>query len=447
LTEAGFLLLAALSHSIGWGVRGNWGHEYGAMIPGALSAMAIAATSGRQDWLRRIAWFGFFGAMGWSFGGSMSYGVIIGHSKSVVGTEVAYGLSMLFVIGFLWGAMGGAGASLPALMDSERLRQFFAPLICVFVTWGIWERTKLEAPSWFDTDWFGVLLLLVATAGYCLFRRRIDDACSLILHMGAGWWVGFVVLTVLLGLRMTPPRSDNWAGCVGMTAAMFWWLHRRGWGAVSRIALVSALFSGAGFALGDLWQVWGPGTGIQINYWSLMEQSFGFLAGAGLWLGFRRYARSSPPRAEETAHWSHRFSVWFLLIVVTYVNISKNVRTAWLPSKALPERWYGLSADAWFHVAYLVLAATVTILILRSPALVPATWIGRAQALYLLFLWWILIGDFSRYLPFPPGRMVTEGVIFGNACLCTLLVTQSFHRVELGGLEGGPYAEENSYRH
>lgn len=34
------LLLVALSLSIGWGVRGNWGHEFGAMIPGALAALA-----------------------------------------------------------------------------------------------------------------------------------------------------------------------------------------------------------------------------------------------------------------------------------------------------------------------------------------------------------------------------------------------------------------------
>ena len=30
------ILPAALSLSVGWGIRGNFGHEYGAMIPGAL---------------------------------------------------------------------------------------------------------------------------------------------------------------------------------------------------------------------------------------------------------------------------------------------------------------------------------------------------------------------------------------------------------------------------
>ncbi|MCC6389759.1 MAG: hypothetical protein IT167_04075, partial [Bryobacterales bacterium] len=73
---AGAILLCGLAHSIGWGIRGNWGHEYGAMIPGALSAIAACLVSGREDWRRRVVHFAFFGAMGWSFGGSMSYGLV-----------------------------------------------------------------------------------------------------------------------------------------------------------------------------------------------------------------------------------------------------------------------------------------------------------------------------------------------------------------------------------
>lgn len=36
------ILFVALALSIGWGVRGNWGHEYGAMIPGALASLSAA---------------------------------------------------------------------------------------------------------------------------------------------------------------------------------------------------------------------------------------------------------------------------------------------------------------------------------------------------------------------------------------------------------------------
>jgi hypothetical protein len=36
------LLLAALAMSVGWGFRGDYGHGPGAMVPGALLALAIA---------------------------------------------------------------------------------------------------------------------------------------------------------------------------------------------------------------------------------------------------------------------------------------------------------------------------------------------------------------------------------------------------------------------
>ena len=58
------ILLVLLSLSIGWGIRGNYGHEAGAMIPGALAAIAAALVSGREDWRRRVSYFAFFGALG-----------------------------------------------------------------------------------------------------------------------------------------------------------------------------------------------------------------------------------------------------------------------------------------------------------------------------------------------------------------------------------------------
>ena len=36
------ILLGMLSLSIGWGIRGNFGHEFGAMMPGLLCAVAVS---------------------------------------------------------------------------------------------------------------------------------------------------------------------------------------------------------------------------------------------------------------------------------------------------------------------------------------------------------------------------------------------------------------------
>jgi hypothetical protein len=131
--RASTFLLAALSLSLGWGIRGNFGHEYGAMIPGALTAIAVCLTSGREDWRRRVMYFGVFGALGWGFGGSISYMQVISYTHSGHYASQLYGFFALFWIGFLWAGLGGAGTALPAVLDRERLTQLFKPLCWIFV--------------------------------------------------------------------------------------------------------------------------------------------------------------------------------------------------------------------------------------------------------------------------------------------------------------------------
>ena len=129
------ILLCALSLSLGWGIRGNFGHEAGAMIPGTLAAMAAVLMSGRQDWWQRVAYFAMFGAIGWGFGGSISYMHVIAYTHSGHLPSQAYGFACLFVIGFTWGALGGAGTALPACLDRDRLTAVFPPLLTVFGFW------------------------------------------------------------------------------------------------------------------------------------------------------------------------------------------------------------------------------------------------------------------------------------------------------------------------
>ena len=45
------VLLCGLSVCVGWGIRGNFGHEYGAALAGALGAMAIVLLSGREAFI------------------------------------------------------------------------------------------------------------------------------------------------------------------------------------------------------------------------------------------------------------------------------------------------------------------------------------------------------------------------------------------------------------
>src|SRR5262249_5195841 len=91
ITLSRMLFACALSLGLGWGIRGNFGHEYGALLPGALAALAAALVSGRRDWWNRAAYFGLFGALGWSFGGSISYMQVIAYTHSGHLPSQAYG--------------------------------------------------------------------------------------------------------------------------------------------------------------------------------------------------------------------------------------------------------------------------------------------------------------------------------------------------------------------
>src|ERR1044072_2258178 len=91
-----FLLLAGLSVSIRWGERGQFGHEYGAALAGALGGMVVALLAGRPDWQNRIAYFAALGAIGWAFGGSMSYMKTVAYSHSSDSATTLYGFHCLF---------------------------------------------------------------------------------------------------------------------------------------------------------------------------------------------------------------------------------------------------------------------------------------------------------------------------------------------------------------
>ena len=139
--------------------------------------------------------------------------------------------------------------------------------------------------------------------------------------------------------------------------------------------------------------------------------------------------------------WTESYAAGFILLVLTYLNLSKNPEV-WVKAKAVPATLYGLSADAWFNLACVALAGvfvTLAVAHQRRPLpLLPASWLGRAQWLYLVFLWVMVVGNFERALvSFAPQRIVTEGIIFLNAVLCTAGILLSAPTAERTWLETG----------
>jgi hypothetical protein len=452
------VMVCALSLSLGWGIRGNFGHAYGAMIPGALAALAAVLLSGREDWWRRAGYFAFFGALGWSFGGTISYMQVIAYTHSGHWPSQVYGFACLCVIGFLWGTLGGAGTALPACLDRERLTSLFPPTLTVFVAWFLQDllvplvvppqpsRSRHESILyWYDTCWVSALVAAVAVLVFGAVRRRLCWGSRLILHLAGGWWLAFLGMVLLvdgLGIefRMTPPRGDNWAGALGMTAGALVFFLRNGLAPVVRAALVAGTFGGLGFAAATflklaeikyvpltLGPLFGEG-GWQTNWHSVLEQTYGFFNGIGIAVAMQPLARRLPPVNDEprVRRWTEVAAVGFVLLLITYLNLVKDVSN-WVQQGAVPHDLYGIPAKVWFDVGYGALAVAVLALLarhVREPlAVVPTSPIGKGQLLYLVLLWWVVVGNLMHAIPpFTAQRLITEGVIHLNAVVCSVLV-------------------------
>jgi hypothetical protein len=419
------VILAALSMSVGWGLRGDYGHEAGAMMPGALFGLALCLAAERADWMRRATTIAALCAVGWAFGGQMSYGIVIGYTASAAFADVLYGYASLFLIGALWGAVGAGILGLGLTLRRTELDAFIGPLIAVYAGWKLldfsgataWLETRW---SLYDTDWVAASSALLIALGYAAVVPRGRDACRLIATLAAGWWLGFAVLTLLGGLRMTPPRSDNWAGCVGLCAALCVELWRRRQRAALSLALTGALAGGVGFAVGDFVQMlgraqWGPigrFPALQgLGYWKWMEQLFGLLMGAGVAQGVARLTKFNLTTPEEgnDSGWSRNAAVLAVLLMIPWENFPRNV-SRWAADGHLGEPLLGISPARWFLIVSLLATALLIVALRRYRTgklpFIPADPFQRAQWLFLLLLWFFLVVDFTQAFPVMKERSV-----------------------------------------
>ncbi len=234
------MLIVGLALSIGWGIRGNYGHETGAMFPGAVAAIAACLLSGRPDWHCRVVYFGLFGMLGWAFGGSISYMMVIGYTQSGHSSTQLFGFVGLFVIGFLWASLGGAGTALPAALSDKQLKSLFIPLTVLFATWLVmfyaldplndaiqhWVelggvessmRRQERALYWLDSDWFQVSLILIVLLVYDLVMRRFENGWWLLAFAAVGGLISFVVVFAIAKTA----GADSIAGLLVQHQGMF----------------------------------------------------------------------------------------------------------------------------------------------------------------------------------------------------------------------------------
>jgi hypothetical protein len=305
--------------------------------------------------------------------------------------------------------------------------------------------TERLVKTWYlhDTDWFAASSALLVAGVYAAIVPRSRPACFFIMLLAGGWWAGYIILTGLLRLHMTPPRSDNWSGCVGLFAAVLLYLVRTKNRAALNMTLFSLLAGGIGFAVGDFFNMlgraqWGPIGRFEmlhgLDYWKWMEQLFGLIMGIGVGIAFLRRLRVKlmPPAEDQSGGYLDTVGLFFLLIVMMWANLHKNVIN-WAKGSHIPENLFGIPTEWWFLLVGLILTAIILLAIIRrrNLPLAPTTDFGRAQLLFLVILWIAIIGAFMQAFP----GMADRGVFFVHV---TFWITGGICSLIVLGLSGEP---------
>lgn len=235
-----FILFPAISMLLGWGLRGFiGGGPYGAMIPGAMVTFVICMLLDIP--LMFVAIVIVFGTAGTAMGGEMTYGQTIGFLRDP-GT-IWWGFAGTSLKGGVWGLISGLFIGLGLVHQRIKAK--------IIIT--------------------GFLIFLI---GYLIGLKLIND--PKILYFSN---------------PLNHPRNESWAGLLFAAVGLLIYLKLKmgveHFIIVLRFAVYGLLGGALGFGLGSLWITVGFRFGTQffiIDWWKMMEFSFGFLLGG--FLGF-----------------------------------------------------------------------------------------------------------------------------------------------------------------
>ncbi|RIK88947.1 MAG: hypothetical protein DCC67_00230 [Planctomycetota bacterium] len=264
------LVLTAAAGGMGWGIRGQYGHESGAMIAGLLVALVVGGLYCRGFSSLAVARMAALAAVGVSFGGAMTYGQTVGltHDADVVGNWAAlrWGMLGLAIKGGVW--IGFAGLLMGVGLGGKRYDALEMLLV------------------------FFVLMGLHLLGVYLLNEPFHPEARQLPRVFFSGDWRWFPQRVDL------EPRRECWGGYVFSLAGLWAYVAFVKRDAVARnLALCAVLAGAVGFPLGqsvqayhawnrDAFQTgWLGAIEPYMNWWNTMETIFGMTAGAGLGLG------------------------------------------------------------------------------------------------------------------------------------------------------------------
>ncbi|MCC7237315.1 MAG: hypothetical protein IT163_18555 [Bryobacterales bacterium] len=402
-----WILFAAATMSLGWGLRGYiGGGPLGAMIPGSMIGLVLALLL-RLD-TASTARLMAFAAVGIGFGGDMTYGQTVGLSFH---PETFHWAILGFTIkGGVWGMLGGAIMGLALAPPSGR-KLVGTLAVLLGVTWLGWK--------------------FINDPKLIYFSNPLDK-----------------------------PRPEIWAGLTLGTLALVA-LH----GAhVRRFALCGLVGGAVGFPLGASFQVWGhAATGPAFtDWWKVMEFTFGALLGASYaWAawGVEPVTERNVVKEKETGllpsltaaalavtiilflipyferiHLRFSFTVagaLLLLLATRSANVAREVGLTVTCCAFFIDLYEGRPwTDYWLAVGLIAVATLAVAWFVHRE---------RCPVALLLFIMWTAVADslLKSYLPGP--RVATHAVQAAFvilAVVCTLYVRR-FARESGQGLAPG----------
>ena len=266
------VLLTALAAGTGWGIRGQFGHETGAMIAGALASLTLVMLFVPQATSLAGARAAAMMTVAIGVGGSMTYGQTIGltHDKELHGHWEAFrwGMAGLFMKGSIW--IGFGGVFLGMGLGGKR----YSVLEILALVLGM----------------VGMMFL-----GISLINSPFEPTTKTLpaIYFSDSWYFE-------PGADLKP-RSEMWGGLlVALWGLIAYVRFLRGDRLAARMALVGVISGGLGFPLAQAVQAshaWNPelySTGAlswsydftqHFNWWNMMETTFGAIWGGGLALG------------------------------------------------------------------------------------------------------------------------------------------------------------------
>lgn len=278
--------VAAMAGGMGWGIRGQYGHETGAMMAGLLVGLVLVLRSASHLSPMTAARAVALATVAMGFGGTETYGQTIGLTQDapLVGNLAAlrWGMLGLSIKGGIWigffGLFLGMGLGGVRYRGREMLALMLGLIACQRL--GVWCLNEPFEPG-----------------------RQVLPR----IYFSDHWqWEPGADLN---------PRREVWGGLlVALGAAWVWCAGARRDALAGRLALWGFLGGSVGFPLGQSiqaahawhpeWFTGGLWTGLapHMNWWNWMETLFGFTMAGVLGLGLvrNRFLVAEVPRAESS---------------------------------------------------------------------------------------------------------------------------------------------------